>query len=171
MKSKASQILSHSWCYFPDRKTQESDRFFWCHRKKTTRDECFSWHARPCPFFFFGLVLFYFVLFVISWLYMKPAQSTTVGPVERVRGIKNKDINPVCLSLSLSPGRSDSDLPGCLWGPSVSPETRSACSLRLAQAGLPLHSVWVQLQRFTNIFLVGKQAVIPQLLSFWALSY
>lgn len=48
------------------------------------------------PFFFC------YVLFVFSWLYMKPAQSTTVGPVERVRGIKNKDINPVCLSLSLS---------------------------------------------------------------------
>lgn len=44
----------------------------------------------------------FIVLFVFSPLYMKPAQSTTVGPVERVRGIKNKDINPVCLSLSLS---------------------------------------------------------------------
>lgn len=69
---------------------------------------------------------------------MKPAQSTTVGPVERVRGIKNKDINPFCLSLS--PGRSGSDLPGCLWGPSVFPQTCSAYSEGLAQAGLPLNS-------------------------------
>lgn len=71
---------------FQIEKTQESDthdRFLWCHTKKN-KNGCFSWHASP------------------SWLYMKPAQNTTVGPVERVRGIKNKDINPVCLSLSLS---------------------------------------------------------------------
>ena len=29
------------------------------------------------------------------------AQSPTVGPVKRARGIKNKDINPVCLCLPL----------------------------------------------------------------------
>ncbi len=45
------------------------------------------------PFFY------YYFLFVPD---MKPAQSTTVGPLKRVKGIKNKDINPVCLSLSLS---------------------------------------------------------------------
>ena len=48
-----------------------------------------------------ALFFFFFVLF-FPWLYMKPAHSTTVGPVERVRGIKNKDINPVCLPLSRS---------------------------------------------------------------------
>lgn len=77
-------------------KTQESDiddRFLWCRRKK---EQKWMFFLTRKPLFFFV------VLFVFSSLYMKPAQSTTVGPVERVRGIKNKDINPVCLSLSLS---------------------------------------------------------------------
>lgn len=65
---------------------------------------------------------------------MEPALTAAVEPVRRVRGIKNKDINPVC-SLPLSPGRSGSDLPGCLWGTSVSPETRSVCLLSRAQKG------------------------------------
>lgn len=65
---------------------------------------------------------------------MEPALTAAVEPVRRVRGIKNKDINPVC-SLSLSPGRSSSDLPGCLRGTSVSPETRSVCLLSRAQKG------------------------------------
>lgn len=68
---------------------------------------------------------------------MEPALTAAVEPVRHVRGIKNKDINPVC-SLSLSPGRSSSDLPGCLRGTSVSPETRSVCLLSRAQKGPPL---------------------------------
>lgn len=73
---------------------------------------------------------------------MESALTAAVEPARRVRGIKNKDINPVC-SLSLSPGRSGSDLPGCLWGPTVSPETRSACSLSRAQKGLSLRRICV----------------------------
>lgn len=73
---------------------------------------------------------------------MEPALTAAVEPVRRVRGIKNKDINPVC-SLSLSPGRSGSDLPGCLWSPTVSPETRSACSLSRTQKGPSLHRICV----------------------------
>lgn len=65
---------------------------------------------------------------------MKPAQSTTVGPVERVRGIKNKDINPVCLSLSLQGGQAQI-CQAASEGPSVSPETCSACSWRPARVG------------------------------------
>lgn len=65
---------------------------------------------------------------------MEPALTAAVEPVRHVRGIKSKDINPVC-SLSLSPGRSGSDLPGCLWGTPVSPETRSVCLPSRAQKG------------------------------------
>ena len=81
-----------------DRKHTRGIFFFFCDIRK---NGCFSWHASPVFFFF----LFFYVCF-LPWLYMKPAQSTTVGPVERVRGIKNKDINPVCLPLSLQGGQA-----------------------------------------------------------------
>lgn len=90
-----------------------------------------------------GIILF---VFVFPWPYVKPAQSRNVEPVEHVQRINNNDTNPVCFSLCvslllLSPGRSDSDLPDSLWGPSVSPETCSVCSQRLSQARLLLHSM------------------------------
>lgn len=108
--------------------------------------------------------------FLVLFHYMKLAQKNTVGPVMRVRGIKNKYINPVCsLSLSVSPGRSDADLPGSLWGPFVSPVTRSACWLSLAQKGLSLHPIYVhvQLRLITDILSLERQALTPWLPSFY----
>lgn len=74
----------------------------------------------------------------------------------RVRGIKNKDINPVCLSLALSrevrlrfarlPLR-----PLCL-------SRDMLCLFAEAGPSKAASAQCVQLHRFTNTFLVGRQA-------------
>lgn len=145
---------------FSDRETYREAQVF----SVVTKNGCSSWHASP-PFLF--------LFFLTIHAEMKPAQTTTVGLVMRVRGIKNKDINPVCFSLSLSrevrlrvarlPLR-----PLCLSWDALWLFVESVPS-RAASA----HCVCVCVRAAALIYkcLLIRRALTPQLLSFHTPSY
>lgn len=141
--------------------------FLWCYWKKKVVERFFDMQA-----LIFLLLFVCLFVSVASWLYTKPAQSITVGQVMRVRGIKNKDINPVCLSLALSrevrlrfarlPLR-----PLCL-------SRDMLCLFAEAGPSKAASAQCVQLHRFTNTFLVGRQAYMAPASIIWgwkSLSY